>query len=273
MSLAPDLRKLEADLPACPQALMDLQRLLADDDTSGAEVATLIEQDMALAAAVVRTVNSAMFGLLHRVQTVGEAVLYLGTAEVAAITYATALRAAFAPTPALERLWRWSSQAGWLMGRSAQDLDLDPWRAHTAGLFARCGQAVLLTHMPGVYGPLWAAHAFNEVALLPAERAELGIHHAVLGSAMCASWGLAGDVVRFVRQRIEEPSTCWAALPAPTRDLLCLGRMVDAVLGGEALPVAAAQAAAIGGVRTASDWAEALHPHWMRLGSIGISEA
>ena len=97
MPLPPALRRLDADLPACPRTLVQMLALLEREDAPLGEMAELIESDLALAAAVVRTVNSAMFGLLRRVETVGEAVRYLGTREVAAITYETALRAAFAP--------------------------------------------------------------------------------------------------------------------------------------------------------------------------------
>ena len=153
MPLPADLRTLAVDLPACPRVLLEMMTLLRDDATPLSAIASLIEGDMALAAAVVRTVNSAMFGLLRRVETVGEAVRYLGTREVAAITLETALRASFPPTPRMRRLWQDASRAGLLMGRSAHALAIDPLHAHTAGLFARGGQAVLLARLGSRYDP------------------------------------------------------------------------------------------------------------------------
>ena len=155
MPLPDELRLLDADLPACPRTLLDMLVLLNDENAPVSAMATVIERDMALASAVVRTVNSAMYGLLRRVETVNEAVRYIGTREVAAITFATALRAAFPATPQLEALWDFAARCGSLMGRSATGLGLDPWRAHTAGLFARCGQAVLMAKYPAAYPALW----------------------------------------------------------------------------------------------------------------------
>lgn len=83
MSIDPKLRELNIDLPACPATLVKLSLLMADEQVAIADLATLIETDMALASAVVRTVNSAMFGLLKRVDTVHDAVRYLGMAQVA----------------------------------------------------------------------------------------------------------------------------------------------------------------------------------------------
>ena len=225
MSLPESLRALDVSLPACPRALGSLCVLLQDDRASVEAMAEVIEQDMALASSVVRTVNSAMFGLLHRVQTVAEAVLYLGTAEVAGITYASALKAAFAPTPAMEALWDRSMRAGLLMGRSARLLGMDAWRAHTAGLFAHFGTG-RAAHPPAaqlraVDGPPGRATC---PGLLAQERLLYGATHAALGSALCASWGVAPDVVKFVRRRIDDPPDLGPLAGTATRSAGAWGR-------------------------------------------------
>jgi len=263
MPLPDDLRALDVDLPACPRTLLDLLVLLNDDDAPLETMAELIERDMALAAAVVRTVNSAMFGLLRRVETVGEAVRFLGTTEVAAITFSTALRAAFPPTPQLDALWNQATRCGLLMGRSAPSLGLDVWRAHTAGLFARSGQAVLLTRAQDVYPAMLAAHADDLPGLLAAEKQAFGVTHAAYGSALCASWGLAGDVVKFVHHRVEAQDT-WVPLPAPLRDLLVLGGLVDELVAGEDVAVAAERLAS-NSQRSAEELIGALDGPWQRL--------
>ena len=103
MPVAPALRSLDIDLPACPQVLVDLSLLLHDENADTRKIGGLIEADMALAAAVVRSVNSALFGLMRRVESVPEAVRFLGTREVAMLTYEIGLRAA-SKGHAVERL-------------------------------------------------------------------------------------------------------------------------------------------------------------------------
>jgi HD-like signal output (HDOD) protein len=222
-----------------------------------------VEADMALASAVVRTVNSAMFGLLRRVDSVGEAMRHLGTHEVAAITYATALRAAFAPTPQLDQLWERSAQRGLLMGRSARAVGLDPWRAHTAGLFAQSGQAVLLTRSTASYLPLLERSGADLPALLAAEVAEYGVTHAVYGSALCAAWGLHNEVVKYVRERLAAPAG-WTAWPEPLRRLLLLGQVADALIDGGDL-ASLARAAAPGTGWSADQLQQALAAPWQQL--------
>lgn len=242
MPIDPALRALDIDLPACPQTLVDLSLLMADEDANAQAIAALIERDMALASAVVRTVNSALFGLVRRVESVPEAVRYLGTREVSALTFEIGLRGAFPPSPMLNALWDRAGRRGLAMGRASRALDVDPWLAHTAGLFAESGQAALSVHDIEGYAKLVAA-APDAAAWLAAEQAAYGANHAVLGGALCQSWGLAGEVAASVRLRpmallslTAEPSAAidaqWSGETFMVKRLLALGACVDAALDG-----------------------------------------
>lgn len=261
----PSLRQLDVELPASPAATMRLTQLLADEDTSVPEVADVIESDLALAAAVVRTVNSAMFGILRRVETVAEAVLYLGMREVAAITLELGLRTRFPASPAMNRIWDAARVRGLLMGRSAVSLGLHAWRAQSAGLFAESGQAVLCLHAPDRYPAMLERHmAANDLArLLAEETLAFGLSHEVLGASLCRAWGLAGDVADYVRDRPLEPAQ-WAPRGQSVRALLALGTVADALIAGRDVTAAAESAAAAAGI-DATELARSAEQQWRRL--------
>lgn len=263
MPLPPLLRRLDVDLPACPRVLTRMMALMQDEQASQAEMTELVESDMALAAAVLRTVNSAMFGLLRRVETVGEALRYLGMREVTAITLHTALRAAFPATPQMEAIWQHAGRSGLLMGRSARALGLDGLQAHSAGLFARSGQAVLLAHATERYGALLAALGPDREALRAAEVEAFGVDHGAYGSALCAAWGLAPEVVHYVREHLRHPDQ-WPAEPGGLRRLLALGAVVEALLGEEDADAAAQAAGPLGGC-LGTDLLSAVKIPWERL--------
>ncbi len=232
MSIDPKLRELNIDLPACPATLVKLSLMMADENVAIADMATLIESDMALSAAVVRTVNSAMFGLLKRVETVHDAVRYLGMAQVASLTYEMGLRGAFTPTPLLQSLWDRAGIRGMAMGRIARQLDVDPWLAHTMGLFAETGRAVLYAYDRAKYTHInegLGNGTVDEAAVTAAEIEAFGVSHAQLGGAMCQSWGLAREVSDGVRCRVQAPSQ-WGLERLPVRKLLAIGAAVDALL-------------------------------------------
>ena len=223
MSVNPELRQLDIDIPSQPQALVELSLLLAEDAINLTAASALIERDMALASAVMKAVNSSLYGLKGRVQSV-----HLGMREVAAITFEMGLRAAFPPTPELEPIWKRAGWRGMLMGGLAQRLSLDAWAAHSAGLFEECGKAVLFRHAPDHYrAMLRAAPADPELVRL--EHAGFGVSHDKLGAALCESWGLGPAAVLSVRHHVEAQATHVLEGPVARRSVCALSVMAHAL--------------------------------------------
>jgi HD-like signal output (HDOD) protein len=219
MSVNPELRKLDIDIPSQPQSLVQLSLLLAEDEINLPAVAALIETDMALAASVMKAVNSSLYGLKGRVQSVQQAITYLGMREVAAITFEMGLRAAFPPAPELDPLWERAGQRGALMAQLAMRLSLDAWAAHSAGLFEECGKAVLFRHAPDHYRAMLRA-TVDDTELATLEHAGFGVSHDALGAALCESWGLGPAAVASVRFHVLAQRTL--ALPElPARRPIC----------------------------------------------------
>jgi HD-like signal output (HDOD) protein len=176
-----------------------------------------------------KAVNSSLFGLKGRVQSVQQAITYLGMREVAAITFEMGLRAAFPPAPELEPLWERAAQRGALMAQLATRLSLDAWAAHSAGLFEECGKAVLFRHAPDHYRAMLRATQ-NDTDLLTLEHAGFGVSHDALGAALCESWGLGPAAVASVRHHVLAHSTL--ALPelAARRPICALSVLAWAIM-------------------------------------------
>jgi HD-like signal output (HDOD) protein len=229
MPVNPKLRDLDIDIPSQPDALVKLSLLLAEEDLNLEALAALIESDMALAAAVMKAVNSSLYGLKGRVQSVQQAVTYLGVREVAAITFELGLRAAFPPAPELEPIWQRAARRGLLMGRLAQRLGLDAWGAHSAGLFEECGKAVLFRHATEAYRGI-LREARDDAELVMLERERFGVSHDALGAALCESWGLAMATVACVREHVAVQSGAAALPEQPERQALLVLSAVAACL-------------------------------------------
>jgi HD-like signal output (HDOD) protein len=206
MPVDPELRLLDIDIPTQPNALVKLSLLLAEEDVNLNDISALIESDMALAAAVLKAVNSSLYGLTGRVQSAQQAITYLGMREVAAITFEMGLRAAFPPAAELDVVWERAGHRGLIMGRLAQRMSQDAWAAHSAGLFEECGKAVLYRHAPGHYQSMLRATSHDE-ELLTLELAGFGVSHDALGAALCETWGLGPAAVASVRHHIAVQST------------------------------------------------------------------
>jgi HD-like signal output (HDOD) protein len=243
MHVKPELRKLDVDIPTQPQSLVQLSLLLAEEEINLQAVAGLIENDMALASAVMRAVNSSLYGLKGRVQSVHQAITYLGMREVAGITFEMGLRAAFPPAPELEPLWDRAARRGVLMGRLATRLSLDAWAAHSAGLFEECGKAVLFRHASDHYGAMLRA-AGNDTELVVLEHAGFGVSHDALGAALCESWGLGPAAVASVRQHVQAQASYKLPDAEGRRSICALSVVAHALMQAPAELDAAVQAVA-----------------------------
>jgi HD-like signal output (HDOD) protein len=215
------LRTLSIDIPSQPAALMQLALLLAEDDVNLKAVSELVESDMALASAVLKAVNSSLYGVSGRVQSVHQALNYLGTREIVGLTYEMGLRAAFAGGPELDAIWERARVRGFLMGRLAAALGMDAWVAHSAGLFEECGKAVLFKHDAARYRPL-LSQAPDDEELLLLEHEAFGVSHDALGAALCETWGLAAPAAQSVRYHVVAQRTLELPMHVPKRGVCLL---------------------------------------------------
>jgi HD-like signal output (HDOD) protein len=223
------LRSLKIDIPAQPDSLVKLSLLLADEEVNLQSVSGLVASDMALASAVLKAVNSPLYGLRGRVQSVQQAITYLGTREVAAVTFELGLRAVFPPAPELEPVWERAGVRGLLMGRIGQAVGVDPWAAHSAGLFEECGKAVLFRHASDRYRPLLQQAADDE-ELLMLEQSAFGITHDELGASLCESWGLSDAAVASVRFHVIVNATRQLPMQLPRRSICALSALAHALM-------------------------------------------
>jgi HD-like signal output (HDOD) protein len=229
MPVDAQLRSLNIDVPAQPEALVKLSLLLADDDINLQALSSLVESDMALASAVLKAVNSSLYGLAGRVQSVQQAITFLGTREVASVTFEMGLKAVFPASPDLEPVWERAGVRGLLMGRIGTALDVDAWVAHSAGLFEECGKAVLYRHAPQRYRPMLKA-AKDDEELLFLEHQEFGVSHDALGAALCESWGLAPAAVHSVRYHVLVNATRELPMQVQRRAICAISALANALM-------------------------------------------
>ena len=221
---------LDLELPTPPAALVRMAALLAQPACDLDELGELIESDMSLASALLRTVNSALFGLSGRVQTVREAITYLGMREVSGLALQHGLRAAFPQAAELDLLWQRAAARGELMGVLGQALGLDAWAAHSAGLFEECGKALLFRHAPVRYRPLWAAEPTDDSALGALQEDAFGVSHDILGAALCETWGLRPSAVHSVRHHVVFQSTLVLPKPDSHRAICALSALAHRIM-------------------------------------------
>ena len=213
---------LSVELPPRPSVLAELGLEMQKAEPDFDRVSELVNADVGLGAAVIKTANSPYIGLGRRVTSVQQAIYYLGFAEVFVIITGLLLRRAFpSADPVMEQVWMASAKRAGLMVRLSRDLrGLPRDRVHTYGLFENCGMAVLVLYAPGY------SHSFAQIDAAPnpqeLERTQYGLDHTVIGEALVRTWGLSEEVALAVRYHHDLLKLDALSLPLESRMLIAL---------------------------------------------------
>src|SRR3954471_10768254 len=146
------------DLPPPPQIATEVMRLTRGDavtgeagDTSAAELAQLIQRDVALASQVMRVANSALYARRTPVVTLSQAIAWLGIREIRNIAFAVAVQGQVFTSSYFRRemaeLWRESVITALFAQEIARLKRRNVESAYLCGLLHRAGMAVILNRV------------------------------------------------------------------------------------------------------------------------------
>jgi len=183
------------ELPPPPQVAVEVTRLTRADindegaaDASSAELAKLIQRDVALAGQVMRVANSALYARRSPVVTLPQAIAWLGMREIRTIAFAVAVQGqVFASTyfrREMTELWRESVITALFAQEIARLKRRNVESAYLCGLLHRVGLAVVL----GRVGAAALMHRLSPDAGVVTQFAEE--HEARVGTQLATNWNL-----------------------------------------------------------------------------------
>jgi HD-like signal output (HDOD) protein len=210
----------EIGIPPCPRVLVEFMAEAAKDDPDFRRLSHLINKDVALAASVLKTVNSPFFGLGRKARTVQDALTMLGVNQASRLIAGLLLRQAFAQSqaPAMYEFWDSSAKIGLITGYLARELatvQLD--EAHTFALFRDCGVPVLLTRYPEYEQLLAMTRNENERRRSEIERSRYGFDHALVGATLAQTWHLPKEMWQAIRVHNQYTETDFGGDPSNER--------------------------------------------------------
>lgn len=192
--------KTGVTLPAPDVAFARLQMVAASDYFGPREMAAVILRDPALTGAVLRVANSPVFRPRAVMQSVQDAVTWLGRTRTLAVAASTAMHGHFAGVDArlMQRLWDASLRAAegsWRCAQASKVRNLAD-AAYLAALLQDVGVAVLLRRFPA-HAYLFDTEPFETAARLLGE--VNSVDHAALGMLVVRNWKLPQNVAEAIR--------------------------------------------------------------------------
>lgn len=192
-------------IPSMPAVYLKLIRQLQSPHTTINEVAETVSSDMEMTAHVLRTVNSAFFGLPEPTSNIAQAISFLGIETVKHLVLAVGIFSQFESDMlagiSIDALWKHSlrtAEVANIIAKSEFASRQIVEDATAAGLLHDVGKLVLATNYPNEYKGLAARAQKAEVEWLVAERQTFGFDHAEVGGYLLGLWGLPPHVVEAV---------------------------------------------------------------------------
>ena len=222
-----DAEKLVASIgiPPRPTVVLTVMDAKASDDVDMAAVVRAIATDVGITAALIKTVNSPLYGLRRRVESVAEAASMLGINSLATLVTSLALKTTLV-AGGIERFWDQSARialiAAWLAGRYRLARD----EAHLFGLFRDAGIPLLMKRFPDYRDTLRLANTDTEGEFTHVEEARHNLNHAVVGALLCRNWKLS-DTLHDAVLRHHELGLFDSDSPATVKNLVAIGHLAS----------------------------------------------
>jgi len=190
-------------LPSLPEIAAKLLEVVNSPDTSADDAASLIAKDPGLTTTVLRTANSAFYGMPRSISSVSSAVVILGFNTIRSVVLSASLMKIFSRKEKIQgfdhtRFWRHSIVcalgAKLIARRLMHTRMLDPESAFCAGILHDIGRLIFGQYVTGEFAAACRHAAEKKIPLVDAEKTVLGITHADIGTMLADKWALPLDL-------------------------------------------------------------------------------
>ncbi|MGL4602613.1 MAG: HDOD domain-containing protein [Iodobacter sp.] len=183
-------------IPPRPDILLALEKAQGSEVPDFAEIARLISTDVALSAAVIKTVNSPYFSLSARVVSVQQALQLLGLKNLSNVVQGVVLRQVLSPGEPEDMVafWNFSGSVAMVAAHLAESVHgVTPDEAYTLGLFISCGKPLMEIRFPGYTAASYQQKALSRTARIQEEERMYRVSHNVVGYLLARTWYLPAD--------------------------------------------------------------------------------
>jgi len=191
-------------LPSAPKVVRQLIESFEQEDVDIVRVANLIESDPVLTAKLLKTANSAFFGLSRNVTTARDAINVMGLIKVRALAIAAALGDGFHSLGSVNmgQFWRYSLNTANISRYLALPIRIDENTAFTAGLIHGIGELVMHVGMPEAMLELNKSVPMLDLKRARAEKGLFGYSYAEVGAALARDWRFPKKMIDAIEHQV-----------------------------------------------------------------------
>jgi len=194
-------------IPSLPEVVTQVVRLVNDPKSSAHSIEEIMSKDAAMAAKILRMVNSAYYGLKEPVHDLEQAIAILGFKTIRSIALSISVINAFQQKDAafnMRAFWTHGAVCaciGRLIGEKARMPD--PEICFVIGLIKDVGMLILVQYAPDEMRGIVALAREYRLSFQQAARKILETDQAEIGAWLCERWALDDAITDTVRNQFE----------------------------------------------------------------------
>ncbi len=219
-----------------------IMQIVSNPDSSLAELVDIIKYDQGMTANLLRICNSAYFGLAKEIESIKQAVAYLGVDKVASLVMmgnsADNFMQAQSGYDLIEGdLWRYSVSSALMSQDLAEKRHLDNISLiFTASLLKDIGKVILNTYVMDSLEAINMAVQNKGLTFIEAEKEIIGVDHAELGARVAEYWNFSPAMVNIIRNHHHPENASNEDLAIPIVYLAdCICMMMGRGVGSDGL--------------------------------------
>ena len=187
------------EIPKIPEVILALQKETSKQEPDLSKIGKIMSTDIALSGLVLKTVNSASFGISRQIESISQAVILLGLNTLKEVILVSAMRQSIGDSnPFQASLWK--SAQGCALGAKALSFSVDgitQETAYLAGLFHDVG-ALIIEKRDSEYSKLYLKGLSRPISILDKEFNQYGTNHTVIGYLLAKHWKLPNEVCEAI---------------------------------------------------------------------------
>ncbi len=205
MTMLQNLMKEIKNLKPIPAVANQLLAVVDNPDSSMEDIANVIQYDPAMTASVLKTCNSAFFGLKNPAESIKDAVNMLGTDQVIELVLLKSSAETLSGKQkgyGLESgdMWRYSVSSAVIAKQVAAKFSLKNKNTiFTAALVKDIGKTILENHVSDASKKIRDLVENKNFSFREAEKKVFGIDHAELGALIAKMWKFSPRMIKIIR--------------------------------------------------------------------------
>lgn len=192
-------------LPSPPYIYSEIINLIQNEEASLDAISKTIKKDISLTAKLLQMVNSAFFGLPRHVESVMEAVNYLGLNTVQGLVLSAGIYHQFEnsglPGMSMDSIFAHAAAVAANAKKIGTEIGLDKRyseEAFLSGLLHDIGKLIMVANFPNELKRIIGIVKTGSMEFHEAEREVFGTGHPEIGSHLLSLWGFTDSILEIV---------------------------------------------------------------------------